>query len=86
MTRHVMICGVDCQKGDRYCNGYCMGKSPMPPDALPEMVVLRLRDAAYIKLFEAKQAWLSYSDASLSDADRHYARHVFDRLNEIELK
>ena len=28
----VMVCGVDCHKGDANCNGYCEGKSSTPPE------------------------------------------------------
>jgi hypothetical protein len=29
----VKVCGVDCRQGDEHCNGYCIGKSAVPPAA-----------------------------------------------------
>jgi hypothetical protein len=37
--KQIMVCGVDCHRGDKHCNGYCYGEAPQAADATPEMVL-----------------------------------------------
>ena len=76
----IMVCGVDCHRGDKHCNGYCTGKAPRAADATPEMVVASLRSDAQEKLREAEKAWHALAAHLPLGADRVQAFEIFERV------
>lgn len=81
MSKHVMICGIDCHEGDRNCNGYCRDRSiPSPGIATEQIVLARLKKQALDKLHEAEKAMYEYFAACPVGAERVRASDIYDNI------
>jgi len=80
MNMQVMVCGVDCHRGDKNCNGYCVGQASKPPAATQEQKVTVARDAANRALDAAERAWYEYAGECEVGADRTRAFDVYEKV------
>lgn len=80
MNMKVMVCGIDCHKGDENCNGYCTGKAPRPNDATPEQKLRYAKKQAHEKLAETIEAWETYSGVCVNEYDLSFARYMLGTL------
>jgi len=85
MTKEIMICGIDCHKGDTNCNNYCGHDltKPMPDftnEATAEMVLARKKRVAEKARMEAEKAWYAYACECDVGHQREYAFEVYERI------
>lgn len=64
MKQEVMVCGIDCHKGNANCNGYCMGKAASPPIATNEMVLSRAKERLLNSIAETEQRFRTFCEAA----------------------
>ena len=80
MNKRLMVCGADCIKGGKNCNGHCEGKADSPPEMTDEQKLCSAKEAAHGALDAASAAWYTYAGMCDVGPERERAFEVYDNV------
>lgn len=78
-----LICGLDCTPSGKYCNGYCRGQSPTPPESPPGYEVINARRMAMKSLYDAETAFFVYLNTATVPEEVTHAEDVYEKIRHL---
>lgn len=83
--KEIMICGIDCVPGGKYCNNYCNQDKSKPmadkaPRATEKQKLAWAKTVAQEKLREAEKAWYEYFCMCEVGDERTRAADVYENV------